>query len=167
MLTRWWGACRMKIFFICFVFFFTLPSLGTARWQSSSSAVLFIHSSYLMGILLPSFKEAMCLRNDTRDKRKLLFRKLNLGRGARGQQCVCVFVRVSVHGWQKPTKLVGLEILQLQWSKAVGERLYVCTCVCVHVCLSVCTSNIPSLFSHSWWKPAFFWGFFFCVFFFY
>lgn len=94
MLTRWRGACRMRIS----SFSFSLPSLGAARWQSSSSAVLFIHSSYLMGILLlPSFKEAACLPNDTRDKRKLLFSKLVLGWGARGQQrtrmCVCVCVR--------------------------------------------------------------------------
>lgn len=91
MLTRWRGACKMRIS----SFSFSLPSLGAARWQSSSSAVLFIHSSYLMGILLlPSFKEAACLPNDTRDKRKLLFSKLVLGWGARGQQrartCVCV-----------------------------------------------------------------------------
>lgn len=64
------------VFFFLFCLFFPLPSLVTARWQSSSSAVLFMHSSYLMGILLPSFKEAMCLRNDTRNKRKLLLSKL-------------------------------------------------------------------------------------------
>lgn len=96
-----------NLFFICFVF--SLPSLGTARWQSSSSAVLFIHSSYLMGVLLPSFKEAMCLRNDTCDKRKLLFSKLTLGWGAWGQQRVCAFV--CVHS---------------------------CACACVCVCNSVC-----------------------------
>lgn len=93
MLTRWRGACKMRISsFSC-----SLPSLGAARWQSSSSAVLFIHSSCLMGIpLLPSFKEAACLPNDTRDKRKLLFSKLVVGWGARGQRrartCVCVWV---------------------------------------------------------------------------
>lgn len=64
-----------------------LPSLGTARWQSSSSAVLFIHSSCLMGVLLLlSFREAMCWQNDTCDKRKLLFSEQKPGWGARGQQ---------------------------------------------------------------------------------
>lgn len=95
MLTRWWGACKMRISSLSSLFF-SLPFLGTARWQSSSSAVLFIHSSYLMGILLPSFKEAMCLRNDICDKRKLLFSKLILGWGAWGQQRVCALVCVCI-----------------------------------------------------------------------
>ena len=93
-----------------------LPSLGTARWQSSSSAVLFIHSSCLMGVLLPSLREAMCLQNDTRDKRKLLFSEHSRGRGARAQQPGCVG-RGTFH-------------LHCRGKKAVCARVCACVCVC-------------------------------------
>lgn len=75
-------------------FFFTsFPS----RWQSSSSAVLFIHSSRVMGILLPSFKEAMCFteRHSRQEKTRWFWD----GGGEGGQHwcgfhfiCVCVCV---------------------------------------------------------------------------
>lgn len=115
-----------------------LPLLGTARWQSSSSAVLFTHSSCLMGVLLPSLREAVCLQNHTRDKRKLLFSQHSRGWGARGAAArLCA----------------GRCMFQLQCSgKAV--------CVCVfsyqwHPCFHCCRAggllsfNLP-LWAFSW-----------------
>lgn len=119
-----------SLFYLLCVFFFfppLLPSLGTARWQSSSSAVLFIHSSCLMGILLPSFKEAMRFTKwHLWQKKTSIWKadsKVGVLGGARGQQRMCI-----VCMW--------MYICELHRSKAVGER----SCV-----VSAC-SSIPSLF---------------------
>lgn len=94
---KWESLLYPLIILIYCVFFFSSSSSSftsfPTRWQSSSSAVLFIHSSRVMGILLPSFKEAMCFteRHSRQEKTRWFWD------GGGGEWCGAALVWISFH----------------------------------------------------------------------